>query len=418
MSFGIIEVITLLLGMAGFGLQANPKAPTADQALQYAVADADIAIHLDAASLVPGNYKLLGQLADQPQIKASPELQEMVRHTVSEVEGARSLAKMTTGLDVTTDIYDATAFFQIVPHADPSFVLAVHGKFSTGNLDKIAKLSNKSAVKLGAGTIVDSNGPHDPAIALTKEGVLLVGTPGLVRDRLADAWKSPSHDAGTNLGYVAEAVNAKPVFAVVLTMSPGARSEAISHLGKQSFATDLVTRHKAAGFSIFHDGIGWTWVDSTKAGVDSMELVSNGVIDVLRAAQIAPRGIAKIAMGALDSYSGTSPQIDDLIKHKADIQKIIETYTGDGNFKVKSDKNPKTMRLSVRATGKSVSEVLPLGLLLPGAAVALLPVLTDEEAAKPVLVPGPAPAAKPTPAKPPAPKPPAPKPTPAKPATK
>jgi hypothetical protein len=33
MSFGIIEVITLLLGMAGFGLQANPKAPTADQAL-------------------------------------------------------------------------------------------------------------------------------------------------------------------------------------------------------------------------------------------------------------------------------------------------------------------------------------------------------------------------------------------------
>ena len=32
MSFGIIEVITLLLGMSGFGLQANPRAPTADQA--------------------------------------------------------------------------------------------------------------------------------------------------------------------------------------------------------------------------------------------------------------------------------------------------------------------------------------------------------------------------------------------------
>ena len=409
MSFGIIEVITLLLGMAGFGLQANPKAPTADQALQYAIADADIAIHIDAASLVPGNYKLLGQLADQPQIKASPELQEMVRHTVSEIEGARALAKMTTGLDVTTDIYDATAFFQIVPHADPSFVLAVHGKFSAANLDKIAKLSGKSASKLGAGMIVDSNAPREPAIALTKDSVLLVGTPGLVRDRLADGWRAPAHDASTNLGYVAEAITAKPVFAVVMTMSPGARSEAIGHLGAHNFATDLVTRHKAAGFSIFHDGIGWTWVDSTKAGLDSIELVSNGVIDVLRAAQIAPRGIAKIAMGSLDSYAGTSAQIDDLIKHKADIQKIIETYTGDGNFKVKSDKIAKTMRLNVRATGKSVSEVLPLGLILPGAAVALLQIkAADEEASKPVLAP--APAAKPSATKPPGAKPPGAKP--------
>jgi hypothetical protein len=205
---------------------------------------------------------------------------------------------------------------------------------------------------------------HEPAIALTRDAVMLIGAPDLIRDRLADGWKSPSHDAGTNLGYFAEVLGGKPVLAVVLTMSPAARSEAVDHLGK-NFAGDLVIRHKAAAFSIFHDGIGWIWVDSSKAGVDSMELVSNGVIDVLRAAQIAPRGIAKIAMGALDSYSGSSAQIDDLIKHKADIQKIIETYSGDGNFKVKLDKNPKTMRLTVRATGKTVSEVLPLGLILP-----------------------------------------------------
>ena len=68
MSFGIIEIITLLLGMAGFGLQPNPRAPAADQALQYAVADADVAIHLDAATIVPGNFKLLSQFADQPQL--------------------------------------------------------------------------------------------------------------------------------------------------------------------------------------------------------------------------------------------------------------------------------------------------------------------------------------------------------------
>lgn len=419
MSFGIIEVITLLLGLAGFGVQANPKAPTADQALHYAMPDADIVAHLDAASVVPGNYKLLGLLADQPQIKASPELQKLVRQAVGEIEGGRGIARMATGIDLTTDIADATAFFRIVPHAEPSFVIAVHGKFSAANLDKIAKVASSSAQKLGAGTIVET-GPREPAIALTRDGVMLVGTADLVRGRLADGWTPPSHAAGTNLGYLADVINAKPVFAVVLTMSAVARGEAVSHLGVRSFATDLITRHKAAAFSMFRDGIGWTWVDSSKAGVDSMELVSNGMLDVLRAAQIAPRGIAKIMMGAIDSYRGTSSQVDDLIKHKADIMKIVEAYTGDGSFKVAVDKNPAALRLNVRATGKTVSEVLPFGLVLPGAVVGFLmfhgsaapepaPVMVDPTSPGPGSKPG---------AKPPADKPPAAKPPVAKPPTK
>jgi hypothetical protein len=402
MSFGIIEVITLLLGLAGFGVQANPKAATADQALQYAMAAPDVAVHVDVASLVPGNYKLLGQLADQPQIKASPELQAMVRRAVSETEGGRSVAKMMTDIDVVSDIYDATGFFQIVPHADPTFVVAVHGKFSPSNLDKIAKLTGKAAVKLGSGSFVDS-GSTEPAIALTKDGVMLFGTPDLLRARLDDGWKPPGHDASTNLGYLAEAIAAKPVFAVVLTMSTAARGEVVARFAKQNFATDMISRHKAAGFSVFHDGIGWTWVDSTSAGLDSMELVSNGLLDVLRAAQIAPRGIAKITMGALDSYRGTSAQIDDLIKHKVDIQKILEAYTGDGNFKVKSDKNVKALRLTVRATGKSISEVLPVGLLIPAAAIGFMQSQAKPEAE--IAAPPPArPAARAaTPATPPAP---------------
>jgi hypothetical protein len=54
MSFAIIEIIMHQLGMAGFGLQATPKAPTVEQALQYAIADADLAVRIDAASMVPG----------------------------------------------------------------------------------------------------------------------------------------------------------------------------------------------------------------------------------------------------------------------------------------------------------------------------------------------------------------------------
>jgi hypothetical protein len=401
MSFGIIEVITLLLGMAGFGLQTNPKPPTADQSLQYAIADADFAAHIDAASIVPGNYKLLAQFADQPQIKSSPELQKLVRKAIGEVEGARGAAKMATGVDVTTDISDATAFVQVVPQSEPKFVVAVRGRFSPANLDKIAKMVAKSVTRLGGGQIVEI-AASQPAIGLTKDGVVLVGTPGLVRERLADGWKPPSHDAGTNLGYLAEAISARPVFALVMTMSPTARTEALRHLAPQGFATDVVTRHKAAAFSIFHDGVGWTWVDTTRAGVDAMELVSSGALDLMRSAQVAPRGIAKIAMGVLDSYRGTDARVDDLIKRKADLLKIVETYTGDGAFKVAIDK--KAMRLAVRATGKTVSEVLPFGLMLPAAVLGFLagearevPPMID---APPQPSPAKPPAAKPAPAKP------------------
>jgi hypothetical protein len=395
MSVGIIEIITLLLGMTGFGLQANPKAPTADQALQYALADADLAVHLDAASIVPGNFKLLSQLADQPQIKASPELQKLVRQAVGEIEGARGMAQLATGLDVTTDVSDATAFVRFAPDSEPSFVITVHGRFTPGNLEKIAKMASGTVSPLGTGTLVEP-GATQPAIGLGKDGVLLVGTPGLVRDRLADGWKAPSHDAASSLATLADVINARPVFAVVLTMSQAARREVVRQLAGPGFATDVITRHKAAAFSVFRDGIGWTWLDSTRPGLDAMEQVSNGALDLLRAAQIAPRGIAQIAMGALDSYRGASPPFDELIKHKADLMKIVATYTGDGSFKVASDKNVKALRLTVRATGKSVSEVLPFGIVLPAAMIGFLETRAPAPTASTPVIVEPAPAAKPS----------------------
>ena len=68
---GFVEVILLLLGLSNFGLQANPTPPTADASLQYAMPDADVVLHVDAATFVPNNYRALTQLENQPQIKAS-----------------------------------------------------------------------------------------------------------------------------------------------------------------------------------------------------------------------------------------------------------------------------------------------------------------------------------------------------------
>ena len=363
MSFGIIEVITLLMGLSGLGVQQNPKAPTAEQALEFAVADADIVAHFDAASVIPGNYKVLTSLQNQPQIKASPELAKAVRKAVAEIDGPRGLVKNMVGVDITTDISDATAFVRIVPKQEPNIVVAVHGTFKADTVDKIAKLTGKPATKDASGAWVDTGDGN--AVGLTKGGVLIAGTSSLVKERIASTWTKPSLATGTNLANVAEVINQKPVFAVFLSLSQGARAQVLAEMKGQNFASDVIKRHKFAAFAVFRDGIGWSWLDSTKNGLEAMAQISDGTIEILRAFQIAPRGFAKVMLGALESYRGTNKQVDDLIKRKADVQKLVESFSGDGNFKAQVNKDAAKLKLTVRLTGKTLSEVLPAAGIIP-----------------------------------------------------
>lgn len=367
-AFGIIELISLLLGLAGFGLHPDPKPVTADAALEYAVPDPDMVVHLDATSLVPGNYKALLDLPNQPGIKTSPDVAAIVRKAIGEVEGGRGLAKQATGIDFTQDVTDATAFFQFPAH-DVTVLAAVHGKFTTANVDKIAAAVNRRATPLGGGAWVEVD--SKTAVGVTRDHVLLAGTTPWVRERMADAWKAPPHAAGTPLGYAAAMIDTKPVIGWSLTLSAAARGE-LAHMTEDVRPiADLLQRHKAASVALYTDGIGWTWVDSTKAGLDAMAMMSDGMIDVMRAAQIAPRGVAKIAIGGLESYKN-EPRVAEVLRHKDELLKIIDSYSGDGQFKVKIDKDPAKLSLSVRATGKSASEVVPLGALVPFAALGFL----------------------------------------------
>jgi hypothetical protein len=368
MSVGIVEVVSLLLGLNGFGLQANPKAPTADQALEYAIPEADLVAHVDAVSFIPNNYKALTELIDQPAIKRSPELTKQVKDLVTQIEAPRGLVKGMTGIDLTTDVWDATLFAQVTRTGEHTGLIAVHGHFAPELLDKIGGMAGHAPVTVGAARWLDMG--DNKALALTKDGVLLAGTTVLVKERIGDAWKTPPHVMGSGLGYAADVINQKPVFAVVMTLSPTARKQILTEHG-QNFGTDLVKRHKAASFAIFHDGIGWTWVDSTKAGMESMAEVSDGLVDTLRAAQIAPRGFAKIVIGGLESYRGDK-QVDELLKHKADIEQLAETFLGDGKFKVQLDKDPKAFKVTVRLSDRSLAYVLPLGGLLPMAVFGVL----------------------------------------------
>jgi hypothetical protein len=363
MSLGIVEIISLLMGVSGFSVGTNPTSPTPQAALEYAMPDADVIAFADIGAMVPGNYKVLTNLANQPQIKGNPELLRAVKKMVAEVEGPRGLVKSMVGIDLATDVSDVTASLKIIPKRDPEFVVAVHGKFTTATIDKVAGMAGKQSMKVGANAWFDAGDGNAVGV---KNGVMLAGSISLIKDRMADAYKAPALTAGTNLGNASEVLAGKPVVAIVVGLSATARKEALAQgEGKPNFLTDLVKRHKVWSFTVHKDGIGWTWVDSGKAGLDSMEQVSQGLVDVLRAAQVAPRGFAKIVLGAVDSYKGTNKQLDELIRRKVDVMKIVETYTGDGQFKADVNKDTKSLKLTVRLTGKSLSEVMPFGGLLP-----------------------------------------------------
>jgi hypothetical protein len=386
MSIGIVELIAMLMGASGFSVGTNPTTPTPQAALEYAMPDADVIAYADIGAVVPGNYKVLTGLVNQPQIKASPELSDALRQLVKEIEGPRGLAKGLTGIDLVTDISDVTASMKLVPQHDPDWVVTVHGKLDATTIDKVAKISGKSSTRLGNNVWFDAG---DGTAVGFNNGAIVAGTTKLVQARLADTWKAPALTAGTNLGAASDVIANKPVLAIVVGLSPSARKQALAMHGgngnaSPNFLLDVIKRHKQWSFAINRDGIGWTWIDTTRAGMESMAQLSDGIVDLLRAAQIAPRGFAKIALGSLDSYKGTSKQLDDVIRHKADLMKIVDTYTGDGQFKAQLDKDTRTNKLTVRLSGKSLSDVIPLGGLVP--VFAAWGVLERSSAPAPVLV--------------------------------
>jgi hypothetical protein len=368
MGIGIVEIITLLLGLTGFGAEANPKAPTPDVALQYAIPDADVVAHFDGAVVIPKNYEALTKLGDQPAIKASKELTDALKMVTGQLEGARGMVKSAVGLDFVTDIQDGTLFVQIPASGEPTFVAQVHGKFTTKMVETVGKLAGGKVTAVGSGQMMESGG-NDPAFGVTKDGVMLVGTPSLVKARL-DKWTMPARKAGSSLANAEALILTKPIFGLSVTLSATAKkriqSEAEHELGKEkNFGTDLLARGKHFSFGVYSDGVGWTWTDKDKTGMESMALASEGIMDLMKAAQLAPRGVAKIAISALDSYKGKDKQVDALIKKKADLLKLVDLYTGDGNFKVAIDKNTKTNTVTARATGKTLSEVMPISSLMP-----------------------------------------------------
>jgi hypothetical protein len=408
---GISEVITFMLALQGFGIDANPKAPSADAVLAYAVEDADVVLHVDVTAIGPRNYKALVALPDDPLVKANPDLLAMVKKVKANVEGVRGMSKAVTGLDPVNDLSSVTVFLDVVPDKEPTFLVVARGKIPSDFVKKLSTVSGGTTGDIDGRATVEVDA--QTFVGTTKDGVLIVGPKSWVTPRVDDDWKKPARKKGSAWAAIAQRLDDKPFALAALKLDDKTAKWAAKE-ADEPFLADLITGHELAVLALHSDGVTFQWKDKTKAGLDRVAMLSDGVVEMTRAMHVAPRGFAKIFLAAIDSYKGKDKDADELIKHKGDILKLVEAYTGDGKFKVAVDKDAKAKSLTVRATGKSLSDVVPAAALLP--AMGFLVFSRESSSSVQAMPPATAVPAKPakpvTPAKKPATKKPAPKKTP------
>jgi hypothetical protein len=358
--FGFGDMIALLLALGGFGVEPNPKPASADVVLEYAVEDADLVGYLDAVPLIPGNYTALKKLADNPDIKSNRELKELVDRATNEVETSRSTVKAMLGIDLTTDLSNATFFLKA--STPPEVLVVARGKFPADMATKISKMMGGQTETIGDAQAVRMGGPIE-VLAVSKSGVLFAGSRALVTPRVSAGWKPPKRPKGSILADAAKALGDKPVALIAMSNASGRFMKLMETLNGTDDAA-MLDDYEYLDASIYANGMGWTIKVKDAAHQKKAVLASEGMIDLMRAFHLGPRGLGKLLVAFLDDIKSTDPEIVELKKHQKQLLGLLEQFTGDGNFKVKWDKS--ATRVAVRATGKKLSDVVPLGIIVAG----------------------------------------------------
>jgi hypothetical protein len=363
------QIFSLLMALSGFGIDADPNAPTADQVLEHSVDDADLIVHFDVAAVLPRNFKALVDLPNVPAVKASRDLEAAVKDVAAQASQGRAMAKSMIGFDPISDVTSVTLWAKFrTGSMEPDFMVEVRGSLPADIVSKVAQMSGSPLEVFGGRQAAVIEKQYYLGVA--KNGSMLFGTAAWVKPRLADTWKAAARPAGSRAARVAALLDEKPF--LFYAVQPSAAFLAAAEKGGKNPGTAFLRDLDQMMGSLRVDGVAWATYAKTAAGVERASMFAEGAIDLMRAFQIAPRGFAKVALSYLDTLAGQSKELDEVIKHKADILKIVDEFSGDGSFKAQIDKDPKAKGVIVHAIGKHLSEVLPLGLLIPAGAAAYL----------------------------------------------
>lgn len=336
----LVQIVAVFLSLGDFGAAANPKAPSAAEILKFAPEQYDLMVWADLEVVMPKNYKALLSLADDPIVKSNPELAGQVQQMVREAEAARQMARSSAGFDPIEDVKSIAMFTKFKGRGEqPDMLVVVRGKLP---VDKLKGLVGMAMPGFSAGA-----GPG---------GEFLFGTKAWVDEREAKGWKAKKANP-----QVAAMLKTKPLFAVTSTLSPEAAAMLSTEIGtKENVLRDMLEGHSFAGLYVGHNGAGWTYAARSKQGYARAAMASDGMIELMRSGHLAMRGFARVFLAAVDSY-GEIPALKPFIARKSEILALVLASSGDGKFKAAVSKQPAKQTVAVALSGKTLSQVVPLG---------------------------------------------------------
>jgi hypothetical protein len=391
MEAAFIKLITIFLSLGTVGVEPNPQAPAPAEVLRYAPASADAMVFVDFGAFVPNNYKALTGLPNEAAIKADKESRESARELVQMVESGRAMVKGMTGVDLASDLGWAAAWVRYPDAGDPRFLITVRGNFPNNLLDRAASAMGEKLRSIGAGKAIQSPDGNQ-MVGVTADGTVLVGTTSWVKARLGKRWKSRAR-----FRRLPKVFDRKPFLVVASSPSRRAVRRFSREISDPEAAAlrDLLTGHRFAALALTHDGVEWTWAARSTAGHDRAVQISDGLIDLMRAAHLATRGFVKLALGVAESYR-KEPMVAAILGYEKQILAVVDAVSGDGSFKVKVDDQRRKRTLHVRAWDKELSDVLPMAGAAPMVGAAAMFWLTAAGSPQP-LAPQPATARPPRP---------------------
>ncbi len=370
---GFVELLALLMTLAGFGVDENTNAPSANEVLSHAPHRADYMVHVDLVGIVPNNYKILTELPNHSSLKNERAARAAVKELVAQAEMVRGMVQGAVGLDPVTDITSVTIWLNVPDAGDPNMLMVVRGNIPNDLIEKIGNASGMPVKKVHKRPTMSP----DPKvlIGVGPGGELLVGSPSWVKPRLKKGWKRKGTSALVK--GAAPLLDNKP--AVLLASAPTKRwirraKRELANEPEAALALDLAIGHKFLGISFKHDGLEWTAVSRTKSGHARAVRASEGALDMMRAFHHGTRGMARLLLAGVPSYAGLDEAAKAIADNADQLIDLVVATTGDGNFKVNFKNDAKKRTVHVSASGKELSDVLPAAGMLPflGAAGAFL----------------------------------------------
>ena len=390
-----VQFLTVLLSLSDFGVGPNPKAPAAPEVTRYGAEGAELFIYVDVEAVLPRNHRALMKLPVSPALKDAPDMREAIQGAVAQVEAARMKFAETTGIDPVKDVRSVAVWLDL-DGGEPSGLMAVRGAFPADWSDRVRHLAGEYR-EVDGRTMVRIG---DAAAGVTADGQLLLGTPALVEPRLGKRWRPVAAPAGSAGAVARQALAVRPIATAVLVPSAAMTEMVRSATDGEKIPAAFIAGQKHSAWSVHHDGVSWTYAARDADGYRTALLASEAALDLMRAGHLFGRGVARAIMAGLRAQAGDEPEVQALLAREKEILQLVERVTGDGRFKATVGRQAARRTVSVRARGRSLSEVVPLAGVLPLAgagawltfARAPAPPERFEESSAPAAAPAPTPA--------------------------